>query len=384
MIALPKISISDTDTATSGLSAKSSDGAQDFLALLAGALGEDENPTLLARLQDLQAGHQTTGEKATALTALLEKETSKTQIDLTDVSDVQNLLQGMIASRKSDLPAVTPSEGDLQEDDLADLSALMAMLPVQQAPQAATPARTTAEDTASVSSLASGIPLKNSAVTNELPVATKGAAAEQLHGRANDVAFPAPAIAADTPAAVRVETESTPSPAAPSAVASPIISTSFTPAPAHAAAIATVSSPLGSQDWQQNVSQHITLFTRQGQQTAELRLHPEDLGQVQITLKMDDNQAQLQMVSPHSHVRAALEAALPTLRTQLAESGIQLGQSSISSESFAGQQQSSSQEQSARQSSSGERFAAQDEELLPVPASLQSRVSGNRAVDIFA
>jgi flagellar hook-length control protein FliK len=63
---------------------------------------------------------------------------------------------------------------------------------------------------------------------------------------------------------------------------------------------------------------------------------------VQISLKLDDNQAQLQMVSAHSHVRAALEAALPVLRTSLAENGIQLAQSSVSSESFAGQQQSSS------------------------------------------
>ena len=60
-------------------------------------------------------------------------------------------------------------------------------------------------------------------------------------------------------------------------------------------------------------------------------LTPQDLGQVHISLKLDDNLAQLQMVSPHSHVRAALEAALPMLRTQLAESGIQLGQSNISS-----------------------------------------------------
>lgn len=44
-----------------------------------------------------------------------------------------------------------------------------------------------------------------------------------------------------------------------------------------------------------------------------------------ISLKLDDNLAQLQMVSPHSHVRAALEAALPMLRTQLAESGSSLG-----------------------------------------------------------
>ncbi len=53
---------------------------------------------------------------------------------------------------------------------------------------------------------------------------------------------------------------------------------------------------------------------------------------MQISLKVDDNQAQIQMVSPHQHVRAALEAALPVLRTQLAESGIQLGQSNISGE----------------------------------------------------
>lgn len=86
-----------------------------------------------------------------------------------------------------------------------------------------------------------------------------------------------------------------------------------------------LSAPLGSHEWQQSLSQHVTLFTRQGQQSAELRLHPQDLGQVHISLKLDDNLAQLQMVSPHSHVRAALEAALPMLRTQLAESGSNWG-----------------------------------------------------------
>ncbi len=102
-----------------------------------------------------------------------------------------------------------------------------------------------------------------------------------------------------------------------------------------------------------------------------------------ISLKLDDNQAQLQMVSPHSHVRAALEAALPMLRTQLAESGIQLGQSSISSESFAGQQQSSSQQQSAR-AQHPDAFGAEDDIALAAPASLQAAARGNGAVDIFA
>lgn len=105
---------------------------------------------------------------------------------------------------------------------------------------------------------------------------------------------------------------------------------------------------------------------------------------MQISLKLDDNQAQLQMVSPHSHVRAALEAALPMLRTQLAESGIQLGQSSISSESFAGQQQSSAQQQQAGRTQGQDIFASEDDAALAAPASLQAAARGDGAVDIFA
>jgi len=93
----------------------------------------------------------------------------------------------------------------------------------------------------------------------------------------------------------------------------------------------------------------------------------------------------LQMVSAHSNVRAALEAALPMLRTQLAENGIQLSQSNISSESFAGQQQSSSQQQQ-QASRSGQQggFNDDNDELLVTPAALQSAARGNGAVDIFA
>ena len=109
----------------------------------------------------------------------------------------------------------------------------------------------------------------------------------------------------------KAEVISTPSPV--TAAASPLITPHQTqPLPTVAAPV--LSAPLGSHEWQQSLSQHISLFTRQGQQSAELRLHPQDLGEVQISLKVDDNQAQIQMVSPHQHVRAALEAALPVPR----------------------------------------------------------------------
>ncbi|WES66653.1 flagellar hook-length control protein FliK [Superficieibacter sp. HKU1] len=379
MITLPDISVSDANVTSGGLSAKSTDGAQDFLALLAGALGGDKAPATLAEVADSRPVAQNARKSGLTLDDLhasMEDET------LTDLSDIRLLLSGLTADQKSvvksdaaenDLPPA-----DVHEDDLTDLSALMAMLPPPSTPAPTQPAAREATP-----ALASSVPLKGN-VSGDKASSLKEAIADGPSRPQTTAINTQPFTAAQSNAAVRVETESTPSPVATSSNVAPVISPTMTPAPAHAAAIATVSAPLGSPDWQQTVSQHVTLFTRQGQQTAELRLHPEDLGQVQITLKMDDNQAQLQMVSPHSHVRAALEAALPMLRTQLAESGIQLGQSSISSESFAGQQQSSSQQQSARHSPTGGQLDAQDDELLNVPASLQSRSRGESAVDIFA
>ncbi|ORM57503.1 flagellar hook-length control protein FliK [Pantoea rodasii] len=145
---------------------------------------------------------------------------------------------------------------------------------------------------------------------------------------------------------------------------------------------------LGSNEWQQALSQQIVMFSRNGQQNAELRLHPEDLGAIQISLTLDKDQAQLSMVSSHSQVRAALEAALPQLRTALAESGINLGQSNVSSDAFAQSQNYQGQQEGRRDGQHGSFALSQDSENeitpIAVPAALQARATGNGAVDIFA
>ena len=145
---------------------------------------------------------------------------------------------------------------------------------------------------------------------------------------------------------------------------------------------------LGSNEWQQALSQQIVMFSRNGQQNAELRLHPQDLGAIQISLTLDKDQAQLNMASSHSSVRAALEAALPQLRTALAESGINLGQSNVSSDAFAQGQHYQGQQEGRRDGQHGSFSLSQDSdnEITPiaVPAALQARATGNGAVDIFA
>lgn len=150
-----------------------------------------------------------------------------------------------------------------------------------------------------------------------------------------------------------------------------------------------LSSQLGSPEWQQALGQQIVMFSRNGQQSAELHLHPLDLGSIQISLKLDSDQAQLSMVSNHSQVRAALEAAMPQLKEALAQNGINLGQSNVSSDAQGQNQGFGAQQDQPRNNSRGNTFsltAENDSDVtsIAVPASLQARASGSNAVDIFA
>jgi len=399
MITLQQLLSSDTDLTAGVRGGKVADGAQDFLALLAGALSDVKGQGKEAglTLNDLQTAggkRASVALKADATDIDADTDAGKLaellahqDLTVTEESTTQpGLTSGLLPAVKGDvLKSLTQaakeadSKTELSDEELAGLSALMAMLPHQQTVTAAAPQPVSTGAIDGDVSLTSDRGRQPVLDTDALRSA-KAVVQDKNAGMASDTQL-TPAVAAMTS---KQAAESTPSPTGPTATMGPIVSTPSTVQPTFAAA-PVVSAQLGSNEWQQTVSQHITLFTRQGQQSAELRLHPEDLGQVQITLKLDDNQAQLQMVSGHSHVRAALEAALPVLRTQLAENGIELTQSNISSENFNGQQQASSQhqQQTARSGNTGG-FDEENDELLAVPASLQSAARGNNAVDIFA
>ncbi|MFP1923952.1 flagellar hook-length control protein FliK [Lonsdalea quercina] len=150
---------------------------------------------------------------------------------------------------------------------------------------------------------------------------------------------------------------------------------------------AVLTSRLGSDEWQQALSQQVVMFTRNNQQNVELRLHPQELGAIQVSMKMDDNQAQIHLASAHGQVRAALEAAMPQLRTALSESGITLNQSSVGSETFGGSEWQQGQQQSAGGGSSSSQYSSSLDshmDIVDVPASLQRIASSSSGVDTFA
>lgn len=92
---------------------------------------------------------------------------------------------------------------------------------------------------------------------------------------------------------------------------------------------------VGSKEWDKALGQQVVQLGKAGHQITELQLNPPGLGPLKVTLELNHDQMQVMFVSAHASVRAAVEAAVPQLRASLADSGISLGNTSVSSESQA-------------------------------------------------
>ena len=95
----------------------------------------------------------------------------------------------------------------------------------------------------------------------------------------------------------------------------------------------TINSPLGTDQWSNEFSQKIVWMCTQQNQIAELHLNPADLGPLNVTLKISNDQLTAQFTSPHIAVREAIESAMPKLREVLADNGIMLNNASVSDQS---------------------------------------------------
>ncbi len=111
------------------------------------------------------------------------------------------------------------------------------------------------------------------------------------------------------------------------------------PAQVTQAPVAALEARVGERGWDQNLGDKLVWMAGQKQQVAELHLNPPDLGPLKITLTLNNDQASAQFVSAHAAVREAIEMAMPRLREMLADSGITLGNASVSTDAFREQAQ---------------------------------------------
>ncbi len=155
------------------------------------------------------------------------------------------------------------------------------------------------------------------------------------------------------------------------------------PAHAHSSASAQtrIDTPMGAPGWNTELAQKVVWMAGDKQQMAELRVNPPDLGPLNIRLSMDQHQTNALFTSPHSEVREAIESALPRLREVLAESGITLGNASVTADSPRdGSAFDQSRQSPPAQGSTLDPDATPASE--PGPASLHTRGVG--LVDLFA
>ena len=99
-------------------------------------------------------------------------------------------------------------------------------------------------------------------------------------------------------------------------------------------ALLEVQAPVSEPGFAQALSRQVVWMVDKDAQVAELRINPPELGPVEVRLTLTHDSAAAEFVSPHAEVRAAIENAIVRLRESMAEAGIQLGEASVSAESF--------------------------------------------------
>lgn len=139
--------------------------------------------------------------------------------------------------------------------------------------------------------------------------------------------------------------------------------------------------PLNRPEWPAALSArflHIVRNTDQGSHTAELRIHPPELGPLRIAVSVADNVAQAAFFSPHAAVRHAVDQALPQLQQLMAQAGISLGQASVNDQQHTGQFFGQQEDRSGPDLGSDEQAAA---DARALPSSRQDAQDG--LIDIY-
>ncbi|OLO05573.1 flagellar hook-length control protein FliK [Salinicola socius] len=147
----------------------------------------------------------------------------------------------------------------------------------------------------------------------------------------------------------------------------------------------TLTTPVQSPQWPASFGQQILQMHQRGDQQMSLRLHPQELGPISVSLTVQDQQAQLQILSAHAPVRAAVEAAIPQLRQALADSGIALGEAMVGDQGQFQQGQSPNDEQPRQAPNvSGQLLATSGVDSGDNTMLRQVAMSGNGNINLYA
>ncbi|TGE83410.1 hypothetical protein C7Y70_10390 [Pseudoalteromonas sp. KS88] len=115
---------------------------------------------------------------------------------------------------------------------------------------------------------------------------------------------------------------------------------------------------------------------------AEIRLDPPEMGSMQIRIRSDAEQAQINFVVQNQQAKEALEQSMPKLREMLAEQGIELGESSIQQGDSQGNADEQEQQQGRGQLASNGQ--SDDGSADSEPSAQSSGQQSSSSIDYYA
>ena len=81
---------------------------------------------------------------------------------------------------------------------------------------------------------------------------------------------------------------------------------------------------LGDRNWGREFSERVGWVINARLPSAQLRLNPEHLGPIEMSIEVDELQTRIQFAAPVSATREAIEQTLPRLREMLESQGLEL------------------------------------------------------------
>jgi len=104
----------------------------------------------------------------------------------------------------------------------------------------------------------------------------------------------------------------------------------------------TIDVPLRDARWAESLGNRVMWMLNQDKAGAELRLHPPQLGPLEVRVSLDGEHTSVSFIAHHATVREALESAIPKLREMLGSGGLNLVNVDVSQQNLPQQQQGES------------------------------------------
>jgi flagellar hook-length control protein FliK len=138
-----------------------------------------------------------------------------------------------------------------------------------------------------------------------------------------------------------------------------------------------VSVPIQSPQWGDEVGQHVRWMVGNQVQAAELRINPPELGSIDVRITVQHDQTSVVFLSQHAHVRDALMDSLPRLRDMMAEGGLGSVSVDVSHHPSQGQRNADPRAEGTHDPSAGDGS-------IPVDPFVSSAWTGSSLLDLYA